>query len=284
MSATTSEPASTAAQPSVDRGVVYVATGARYLAEANESRAQLRRSNPLLPAALVTDDPAPGGDWQAVLPLPAPTRSLRDKLHMRRAPWDRVLFLDTDTFVTASLAPLFALLDDGFEIIGHQLFEGHDYQLPDVPDSFPEFNTGVLGFRNTPAVQIFFAAWDAAYGRLSSEVRCDQRSFRIALYRSSLRHAVLTPEYNFRPLSTNFAITDLRILHGRPLADMPALKALIDVNYVHRAYVPRLGCVVSDQMTPHQAWRLWCASSWELIKTGSRPLRQALRRPFARKP
>ncbi len=267
-----------------NRGVIYVATGARYLAEANESRAQLRRTNPALSAALATDDPRPSGDWQSVVPLTAPTRTLRDKLYMRLAPWSRVLFLDSDTYVAADLAPLFALLDNGFDVIGQQLFEGHNYQLPDVPDCFPEFNTGVIGFRNIPAVQKFFDVWGTTYDRLYPQVTCDQRSFRIALYHSGLRHSVLTPEYNFRPLSTNFAITDLRILHGRPLAGMPALKALIDVNHVHRAYVPRLGCVVSDQMTPRQAWRLWCASSWELVETGSRPLRHAFRRLLGRKP
>lgn len=260
------------------RGVVYVATGARYLAEAAAARAQLRRSNPSLPAALITDLPPPAGDWQAIILAEAPSHSLRDKIQMHRAPWRHTIFLDTDTHVAANLDLLFRLLEDGFEVIGHQLFEGHNYVLPEVPDSFPEFNTGVIGFTNTPRVQAFFDQWRTAYDRFAPGVACDQQSFRVALYRSGLRHSVLTPEYNFRPLATNFAITDLRILHGRPLENMPALKARIDVNLVHRAYVPRLRCVVSDNMTLAQYRRLWLAVTGELFKTATRPLRHWLRR------
>ncbi len=264
------------------RGVIYVATGPRYLEEAAVSRAQLRRSNPALPAALVTDAAHISGDWQEIIPLPKPTHSLRDKLQMRHSPWDCTIFLDTDTYVAAPLDLLFDLLDDGFDLLGHQLFEGHDYQLEGVPDAFPEFNTGVIGFRRDEAVQRFFDAWTTWYDRYLPAVKCDQRSFRKAVYESRLRHSVLTPEYNFRPLATNFAITDLRILHGRPFADLPQLKALMDVKLVHRAYVPRLRCVVSDMMTPGQAWRLWRAATFELVKTGTRPLRNRVRRLFGR--
>lgn len=267
---------------SLARGVIYVATGAAYVVEAAASRRQLQLSNPGLPAAIVTDDPAPPGDWQVVLPLPNPTRSLRDKHQMRRSPWVNTIFLDTDTYVAAPLDPVFALLDAGFDLAAHQLFEGHDYQLADVPDSFPEFNTGVIAFRRTPAVQALFDAWSEAYAAFHPRVTCDQRSFRHAVYHSGLRHTVLTPEYNFRPLSTNFGITDLRILHGRPLGAMPALKALMDVKLVHRAYVPRLGCVVSDFMTPRQVRRLWLAVTRELFATTTRPLRQRLRNLFRR--
>lgn len=261
----------------VTRGVIYVATGAAYVTEAAASRQQLHLTNPGLPAAIVTDDPAPPGDWQVVLPLTNPTHSLRDKHQMRRSPWIHTIFLDTDTYVAASLDPVFELLDAGFDLAAHQLFEGHDYQLADVPDSFPEFNTGVIAFRRTPAVEAFFNAWSDAYAAFHPGVTCDQRSFRYAVYHSALRHTVLTPEYNFRPLSTNFAITDLRILHGRPLNAMPALKALMDVKLVHRAYVPRLRCVVSDFMTSRQVCRLWLAVTRELFATATRPLRQRLR-------
>lgn len=265
-----------------DRGVVYVATGARYLEEARQSLAFLRRSNPTLPAAIITDAPQPPGDWDLVLPLTNPLHSLRDKLHMRRAPWPLVLFIDTDTCVAHDLGEIFALLEAGFDLAAHQLFEGHDYALPDVPDAFPEFNTGVIGFRNTPAVQRFFEQWDAIYTARPAPYPTDQYSFRLAVFHSGLRHTVLPPEYNFRPLSTNFAILSLRIVHGRPVAALPALKEKIDVRHVHRAYVPRLGCVVSDHMTLGQVARLWLATTLELGLTLTRPARQAVRRLFGR--
>ncbi len=254
-----------------------MATGTRYLEEAAASLAALRRANPALSVALITDLPNSSGLWDCVIPLSAPTHSLRDKIAMRFSPWQNTLFLDTDTYVAANLDHLFTMLEDGFDLLAHQLFEGHNYMLEGVPDSFPEFNTGVIGFRKGPAMQKFFDDWAGWYDRYHPSVTCDQQSFRKAVYLSSLRHSVLTPEYNFRPLSTNFAITDLRIIHGRPLSEMPAVKKIVDVNFVHRAYVPRLGCVVSDNMTPGQAWRLWLAATIELLKTGSRPCRKLMR-------
>lgn len=264
------------------RGAIYVATGERHLAEAVISLAQLRRSNPALPVALVTDAAQPPGNWDVVLPLPDPVHGLQDKLHLRRAPWAQAVFLDTDTHVVGDLGDVFALLDGGFDLAAHQLFEGHDYQLPDVPDSFPEFNTGVIAFRNTPAVHAFFDQWTEIYASRPPPYPTDQYSFRIAVFHSGLRHTVLTPEYNFRPLATNFAITDLRIVHGRPLSALPALKEQIDVRCVHRAYVPRLGCVVSDYMTLGQIARLWRATTVELILGATRPFRHLLRRLVGR--
>jgi len=184
------------------RGVVYVATGPSFAAEAAESRASLRRSNPDLPAALFTDIDSPAGDWQRVIRVDAPSHSLRDKLQMRFSPWDLTLFLDTDTFVAMDISHLFDLLADGFDLIGHQLYEGHDYLLEGVPAAFPEFNTGVLGFRQAPAVQRFFDEWAKQYDRFLPVNANDQQSFRQALYHSGLRHSVIPPEYNFRPLAT----------------------------------------------------------------------------------
>lgn len=265
-----------------DRGVIYVATGSIHLEEARQSLGFLRRSNPTLPAAIVTDTPQPAGDWDLVLPLPNPQHSLRDKLHMRRAPWPLALFVDTDTYVAHDLGEIFALLEAGFDLAAHQLFEGHDYTLPDVPDSFPEFNTGVVGFRNTPAVQRFFDEWDSIYAARPAPYSTDQYSFRIAVFHSTLRHTVLPPEYNFRPLSTNFAALPLRVVHGRPLAEMPALKQMIDVRLVHRAYVPSLDCVVSDHMTPAEIARLWLAVTGRALATVLRAGGYAIRRLVGR--
>ena len=259
------------------RGVVYVATGDRYVAEAAESLASLRLSNPGLAAALITDHHTPPGGWELVIPLPSPTYSLRDKIAMRCVPWETVLFLDTDTFIATGLSHLFEMLESGFDLFAHQLFEGHNYELEGVPHSFPEFNTGVIGFRNTPSVQRqLFDAWGHWYDEYSSVTRCDQRSFRKAVYISGLRHAVLPPEYNFRPLATNFAIMNLRIIHGRPVSSLDALRRTVDVNLVHRAYVPRFKCVVSDHMTLGQLLKLWGAVSFQVVKA---LIRYALR-PF----
>lgn len=283
MSAVPTAHPTTTPERRTDRGVVYVATGKHYLEEARQSLEFLRHTNPALPAAIITDAVQPPGDWDLVLPLENPWHNFRDKLQMRRAPWPLVLFVDTDTYVAHDLSDIFTLLEAGFDLAAHQLFEGHDYTLPDVPDSFPEFNTGVIGFRNTPAAHRFFAQWDAIYTARPAPYPADQYSFRIAVFHSGLRHTVLPPEYNFRPLSTNFAITSLRILHGRPVSCLPRLKEQIDVRHVHRAYVPRLRAVVSDRMTLGQVARLWLATSIELFLTATRPTRRVLRKLVGRR-
>jgi hypothetical protein len=257
-------------------GIVYAATGARCILEALRSARSLRRHMPDVPVCLMTDRPVRSPLLTDVLVDRSLGETRRPKLHLDRAPYTKVLYLDADTYVAGDLGPVFDLLEH-FDFAAQQYSSGYHYTLPGVPNTFPEFNSGVLAFRRTAAVTRFFADWRAAHAELGQPV--DQPSLRLALFRSTLRVASLPPEYNFLPYFPHYATDRVRVLHGRPHGALVALEREMNRKVCYRFYSPGLGCVpVRDAMGPGDMARLvgraLAVSATMAVK---RPLR-ALRR------
>ncbi|HVW19737.1 MAG TPA: hypothetical protein VHC86_00835 [Opitutaceae bacterium] len=276
-------------------GFVYVATGPHYRAEAARSAASLRTAHPGARICLVAEAAEGPKFWDDFVLLQKPAFGFRDKIAMRRCPYDRFCFLDCDTQVIGDLADVFRLLDH-FDFAGHQLFEGHDCPVPGLPDAFPEFNTGILAFRRSPVTEALFDRWLELYDKFSTLLQggdfhysniSDQKSLRLALYESSVRLTVLGPEYNFVPQQVEFACAPVRVLHGR--GPLSALAARINRRLINRVYVPRFDAILSDEMDTSELRRLWTMSTFQLLRNAGvaltpERLRGALRRsPLVRR-
>jgi hypothetical protein len=213
-----------------DRGVLYYAVGEKYVREAISSAESLRRWMPKIATAIVTCGDikaiAGSGVLDTVIQIDDAGFSFRDVKGLHRSPFERTIFLDTDTFVCGSLEDLFAILDHFDLAVAHdsvrlspQLDAPHvPYQPAGVPSAFPEMNTGVVAYRNSVRVQAFFEEWRRLYcEQIASTTRPyhDQPAFTQALYRSDLRYATLTHEYNCRFNSGGHLASAVRILHGR---------------------------------------------------------------------
>jgi hypothetical protein len=192
---------------------------------------------------------------------------------MRLCPYEKFLYLDTDTYVAAELNEVFQLLEH-FDFAGHQLFEGHDSPIPGVPDAFPEFNGGVLAFRRSLAVEGFFDRWRELYDAFRAPDRpdrdlylnvTDQKSLRLALYESKLRVAILGPEYDFTPSHVNFACATVRILHGRG-DDFERFASRLNAQLGNRVYHPTLDVVLHAQTSAPELRRLWWRSTVQLLR------------------
>lgn len=235
-----------------DRGVVYVACGARYQQEAEASLASLRASNPGLPALLLTDaSPITPTLWDEVRIDPA-LKGLRNraKLHMDRAPWERCLFLDTDTYVVGNLAPGFALLDR-FDFAGQQHSGGHHYSIPGLPCAFPEVNSGVLFWRRNERTHALFSRWREFFDLYANQDEArtwDQKSLRMALWESDLRFAGLPASFNVMPYSPSVLERELVVAHGRNLSNLHRLHERLSTSTELRAYVPGLGMLRHPQV------------------------------------
>lgn len=274
------------------RGFVYVATGDSYREEAARSAAGLRALHPRDRICLVTDRAEGPAFWDDLIVLERPSFGFADKLAMRLAPYERSVFLDTDTTVVGDLSELFALLER-FDFAGHQLFEGHDYPADGVPDAFPEFNSGVLAFRRGPACAALFDRWERLYpvflarnrdGAYRPENVSDQQSLRVAAYESGARLAVLGPEYNFVPQQVNFACAAVRVLHGRGRAS--ALAGRINARLGNRVYLPLFDAVVSEHTPLSELLRLLSLASLQMLRLAGRAVvpfaaRERLRRSRA---
>lgn len=137
-------------------------------------------------------------------------RYFRAKIDLlKRSPFVRSLYLDCDV-VAERDADLFGLLDRFDIAVAHapQRFSRWSREL-DIPDSFPDFNVGLLLYR--AGLHDFFDHWLTNYG-LHPQPH-DQTSFRKTVWESAVRVATLPPEFNRRPDKMNIG-QELRIRHG----------------------------------------------------------------------
>jgi hypothetical protein len=233
----------------ISRGFVYVATGTAYLPEAFKSAESLRRHHPNVPVCLITDNPpAESGPFTEIRrPVGVVRHSPVDKVLAYEAPYDRAVFLDTDTFVLDDLTPIFQVLDTFDLALLQDVNRGWNYELPDVPLTFSEFNTGVIAFRKSPQVASFFKAWSEEYDRLraANGMINDQPAFRRTLFHSDLRVAPLPSEFHFLGDFPNSTLWKVRLIHAR--GDYSRIAKEANEFLGLRAYVPELGVMPAFQ-------------------------------------
>jgi len=184
-------------------GVVFVATGARYIACAENAAKSVRQNMPDIPIALFTNAGDLGVALSDVFDQVIELESVhhRSKVDcLMNSPFERTLFLDADIRVLEDVSDLFSLLDN-FDIAMAQAHARNRIATRavwtvDLPDAFPQFNTGVIAVRRTAQTQALFEDWSRSYKE--AEFRKDQVTLRELLWLSDLRLATLPPEYNIR--------------------------------------------------------------------------------------
>jgi len=213
----------------MDKGILYVATGLTYVNEAIIAATSCKKHNNY-PIALITDNDGynlPAGLFDHIIIKPA-RFSYRDKLLLKYSPFEQTIFLDTDTYVAEPLDDLFSILAYR-ELAIHQADEGYEFKMPGFSNAMPEFNTGVLAYKLTPAVKQLFNDWDAQFDA-TPHITTDQYHLRKTLYSSDVRFAVFSSAYNFIIYYPNFVIQSVKIVHGRPAELLPAIAA--DMNRI----------------------------------------------------
>lgn len=209
-------------------GVAYIALGpSRFRDEALVSLSSLRKFHPDLPALIFSDaeDTRLVEAFDRVVHIPQNfgPRSVGAQTWDQPAwltridavasiPYDRTLFIDTDTEIVGDLSPLWQLLDR-FDLAAAHAPYRYQGEIAGIPSSYPEFNCGVIALKSTPASHAFIAAWRSAYLAEKDFWHHDQHAFRKAAWESAARIATLPPEYNLRP-SKYTGKNNPVILHG----------------------------------------------------------------------
>lgn len=251
------------------RGIVYVAWGETYVAEAVASAKQVRRVMQT-PIVLITADEAveTQGVFDKIIVTPF-NRTYRDKILMALAPFDRVIFLDSDTFVLESLDQLFHMLER-FDVVYQASAPSTHYTLPDVPMlALEEPSAGIIAWRRNDATRRFFEQWAADYDeqeRANGNGAWDQRSMRSALWRSEVNLYALGRDWQLYSFEAGIAMNKVRMVHGR---GRPATDAIASCNrrIGPRAYVPGIGF-----------FRVWGATPGDYLGLSMRAGRMALKR------
>jgi hypothetical protein len=215
--------------PNFSRGILYVASGSTFRAEAVLSACSIRAAWPDLPIAIITDHPVDTDVFDIVQIAPMDGNNIDKVRYVAQSPFDRTILLDTDTYCLQPFPELFDLLDH-FQLAAAydtgRLSERWDLSAgryvsirsENVPECFPEFNTGVIAFRREPDVLQAFHRWlNACLDARQSATphRKDQPSFREVIYNSDIRIATLPSEYCFRLCSPDYARDAIKIIHGR---------------------------------------------------------------------
>ncbi|MGV3658727.1 MAG: putative nucleotide-diphospho-sugar transferase [Prosthecobacter sp.] len=252
----------------MSRGFLYTAFGSRYLAEARVSAKSVKKADPGAKICVVTDQTLePDAEFDIVLPITPPgevetyapldTGAYYRKIpQYARSPFDRTVYLDSDTYVTAPLTDLFDLLERYDMLVTHDgsaevnyAFEQTHPPFVQIPKAFGAFNTGVIAFRKTPATQQFFQRWQQNYEEhVRPHTTNDQPAFRLSLFQSDLRYHVLPGTYNWFSWVRNIIPSGGRVvvMHGRnhwlfkwagqfnaettTLVGFPSLKLLVLTN------------------------------------------------------
>lgn len=204
-----------------EKGVLYLASGQEYARQATLSAQSLKKYHPDLPITISTDQEVDTTVFDTVIPLSNAISNPGDSiLSSEHFPYDRTLFLDADTYVCEDVSGVFELLDTVDIAAAHEVGrawwnrETYAKNEINIPESFPEYNTGVIAYRDTDAVRRLFTNWNEEHKAIGGEL--NQPAFRVASYCSEAEFAALPPEYNFMTHTVGFASGSVKILHQGP--------------------------------------------------------------------
>ena len=271
------------------RGIIYIATGSKFVEEALISLNSVKTHMPDVPVSLFSDAEelvaSPPAGVDSVILLESVTRSCRDKIRpLANSPYDKTLFLDTDTFLCRPVYDLFEMLDR-FDIALAQAPDRYQYDLPDLPDCFTELNSGVIAYRSTPAVTDLFERWEETYNRMlgqDDDSYRDQHSLREALYRSNVQFFVLPPEYNFRTICPNFAGNhcSVKIIHGRH-ANLEKVASRLNSSEEVRVFLISPFRIFSPEINYYQSiFETVANSTFQMLPAGLRDWLSGIRKRF----
>lgn len=219
------------------RSAFWVAWGRQYIDEARASARTVKAHMPKIDRVLYvrSKDVAPAKKWSQgiftrIIGSTFPKqlkhahwmlRGLRMRVDaiMQLAEYDQLLFLDTDVHVCAPAHDLFQALrrfDIMFAHAGH--VPRSRKGSPSMPAAFPEFNSGVVPFRNNGKVVDFHRHWLRVYRNHKDAFQnSNQRSLREVIWtdETGLQIGILPPEYNCRFKYGFWVRMQVKILHGR---------------------------------------------------------------------
>ena len=165
------------------------------------------------PIAVITDSNIENKNFDIVMKCDDPKYGWSDKPNLiKRTPFDKTLYFDTDVYITEEVTEIFDLVDEYNIALAHEPARV-TAKIESVPDCFPEFNTGVFGFNNNSETQRLLREWNEIYQ--SRDETEDQPSLRKAVFESDISFSVLPPEYNCRWQLGGHVSGRVKVFHGR---------------------------------------------------------------------
>lgn len=201
---------------------MYIAPD-NYIEQAALSVDSLKKSNPSISTAVVTNrdtlDEKIKQKFEHIIPTNTVFGDMRDKaFNIELSPFNRTLFVDCDVHFAGDISPIFELLDEFHFSAAHAPVRESN-KSTGIPETFPEFNGGVLAFKKSEKVNEVFRKWKIMYehqvnaGNVDNPLN-DQTPLQEALWCTNIDIATLPPEYNCRFIFPGHINRDVKILHG----------------------------------------------------------------------
>jgi|GEM_PF-1222867 len=215
-------------------GFFYVAIGSKYHQEALKSVRSLKAHNPSANVTLFTEKVINEPEFDRIVGIDIASGSFEKIIAFHLVDYKKAVFLDTDTYIVDDISDLFQILDNFDFAASLEVARGYWYREhePNLPDAFPELNSGVIAFKNSSKTKNFFKEWEFYFEEskawqlkvkswelkrdvLSTRI-WDQPSLRKALYFSKdIRHTSLPTEYNALRMNGTYLWGKAKIIHGR---------------------------------------------------------------------
>jgi hypothetical protein len=205
-------------------GAVYIVTqDSRYVDLLRISAQRLKTVMPDLPITIFSQFPISDGCFDQVVRVEGSSDGFYDKTRLiRESPYERTIFVDADIYVAEPFPELFSLLDRFDCAATHEEYMDtdwfHRYPRPDIPASFPEFNTGIFLFKRSASVDRLLMKWGELFREFMEQYPKlainDQPFFRAAVYETDVRMATLTREYNCKFRGQGYLAGPVKIVHG----------------------------------------------------------------------
>lgn len=247
------------------RGAIYVVThDQRYLNLLRASAESLKRVMPDLPVTVFSQFPVEGA-FDDVKIIQPEGDGFYDKAHlMLQSPYEQTVFVDTDIYAVQPFDELFTLLDRFDFAATHEEYLNTDwfshYPQPDIPASYPEFNTGILAYRRSVAMTQLMENWSDLYKKFleanPGKATNDQPFFRAAAYYSEARAATLGREYNCKFRGQGYLNGPVKLLHGHVKFKMKPEYMSRVAGVMNASKKPRvyIGGKVFDQKISGRLW------------------------------
>lgn len=198
-------------------GFLYIATGEEFVEEARISAQTVAEHHPNIPICLMTDLDVHYSVFDEVQQIDDPQYGFEDQvLQLSETPFERTIYLDSDIYADDNISEVFNTLDE-FDIALAHSQSREAWPIVDVPEAFPEYNSGVVAYKLTEQFYQFLSLWEEIYfsEKKGETTMRNQPSLRKALYESDIRITTLTPEYNCMFRYPGHAVGKVKLFHGR---------------------------------------------------------------------
>lgn len=199
----------------MSRGVLYIGGGRKYIEEATISAQSVKDHMPDVSISIITHLETDKDIFDEVITV----ENTYDDYGMSlirpdMMPYERTLYLDTDTYICKSINGAFDILDHVDLAFANA---PNDRSVQGVPEPWTEYNTGVIAYKNNAKTKQFFRSWEQLYEkwRDNKGIKANQPSFLKTVHESNVSFFTLSPEYNIRSNQWGAIYGDPKIVHAR---------------------------------------------------------------------